>query len=974
MATPEEHGPVVSERSRVGCGALLGRRRLLGASVLFASVVACAPRSPGAAPLRGDGPPTPSASKGASSDTTPEPKPPSLLEPVGDGWLALDVCADDIVRVAYAKDQRFFQRTTLATAPKRCSYPAFDVSLEPGAGTKTLRTAKLLVRIELESGRVTFFDREGRPILAERKRALTPVTVQGESTFEPRQEWEPNDAEALYGLGQHQQGLLNIDGVDLDLRQYNTEIFVPFLVSSRGYGVLWDNTSFTRFGDLGAAAPLPAVAAPGGAALYLQPGQAPSSPRAEERRDPVQPGDVAIASGGIDWSGTVRASATGEHLFRAYSNGEIQLWVDDRLVIDHYRQFWLPGEDIARVPLVAGRDARVRLRWKMDGQRPIVRLLWKPPVPGRSTSLWSRVGDGVDYTLVYGPTLERVVAGYRQLTGDAPMMPRWAFGLWQCRERYRTQQESLDVVAEYRRRGIPLDNIVQDWQYWKPEEWGSHGFDPSRFPDPDAWVRSLHEQHVRLMLSVWPKFYPGTANFDALKRAGFLYQRGLDERQRDFLGNIYTNYDAFEPRARELYWSQVNSALFARGVDAWWLDASEPELVDGPFASVAAHVDANETHLHPTALGTGSRMLNAFSLVNSQAVYEGQRRAAPQKRVFILTRNGFAGQQRHAAASWSGDITSSWTALRRQIPAGLGFSLSGIPYWTLDSGGFAVPGRFSRDNPAPADREEWNELNTRWFQFATFLPLLRVHGQYPHREMWEFGGDASPAFEAQLEFDRLRYRLLPYLYSLADAVTHAGSTFLRPLVMDFPDDARARTIADQYSFGPGLLISPVTAYRVRSRDVYLPKVAGGWYDFWSGKHAGEGGVTRAASPFERIPVHVRAGSIVPFGPELTHTGEKPADPLTLYVYAGADGAFTLYEDDGESYEYERGAFARIPLRWTDARRTLTLGAREGSFPGMLEARSVEIVLVTATRSVPFSFRSVAQRTLRYEGAELEVQL
>lgn len=909
-----------------------------------------------------------------SSESAPALKPPSLVEPVADGWLALDVCADDIVRVAYAKDRRFFQRATLATAPKRCSYPSFEVSLDEAAGTKTVRTAKLALRVERASGRVTFLDREERPILAERSRTLAPVSVQGESTFELRQEWEPNDDEALYGLGQHQQGLLNIDGVDLDLRQYNTEIFVPFLVSSRGYGILWDNTSFTRFGDLGAAVPLPAVPASGGSGLYLQEGQASASGRREEQRDPWQPGDVAISNGSVDWSGTMPVAVSGEHLFRAYSTGELQLWVDDRLVIDHYRQFWLPGEDIARVPLVAGR-ARVRLRWKMDGQRPIVRLLWKPPVAGRSTSLWSRVGDGVDYTFVYGPELERVVAGYRRLTGEAPMMPRWAFGLWQCRERYRTQQESLEVVAEYRRRGIPLDNIVQDWQYWKPEEWGSHAFDPSRFPDPEGWVKALHAQHARLMVSVWPKFYPGTANFEALKGAGFLYQRNLDEGQKDFLGNVYTNYDAFNPKARELYWSQVNAALFARGVDAWWLDASEPELVDGPFASTAAHVEANQTHLHPTALGTGSRMLNAFSLVNSQAVYEGQRRAAPDQRVFILTRNGFAGQQRYAAASWSGDITSSWTALRRQIPAGLGFSLSGIPYWTLDSGGFAVPWRFSRESPAPADRDEWNELNTRWFQYATFLPLLRVHGQFPQREMWQFGGDASPAFQAQLEFDRLRYRLLPYLYSVAGAVTHAGSTFLRPLVMDFPDDARARTVADQYLFGPSLAISPVTVYQARSRDVYLPKVAGGWYEFWSGQHVGSGGaVTKAAAPFERIPVHVRAGSIVPFGPELSYTSEKPADPLTLYVYAGADGAFTLYEDDGESYEYERGAFARIPLTWSEARRTLTLGAREGSFPGMLEARSIEIVLVSAKRAVPFSLRSVAQKVVRYEGAALEVRL
>ena len=281
------------------------------------------------------------------------------------------------------------------------------------------------------------------------------------------------------------------------------------------------------------------------------------------------------------------------------------------------------------------------------------------------------------------------------------MPPRWAFGLWQCRERYKTQQESLDVVDGFRRRGIPLDNIVQDWQYWKPTEWGSHAFDPARFPDPDGWIRALHEKHVRLMISVWPKFYPGTPTFEALQQKGYVFQRNIDEGQKDFLGHVFTNYDPFHAGARELYWSQIDRALFSRGVDSWWLDATEPELVNGPFDSVAAYVEANRAHLHPTALGSGSRMLNAFSLVNSQAVYEGQRRAKPEQRVFILTRSGFAGQQRYGAASWSGDITSSWTALRKQIPAGLGFSISGIPYWTLDSGGFAVPGRFANETPLP---------------------------------------------------------------------------------------------------------------------------------------------------------------------------------------------------------------------------------------------------------------------------------
>jgi alpha-D-xyloside xylohydrolase len=372
--------------------------------------------------------------------------------------------------------------------------------------------------------------------------------------------------------------------------------------------------------------------------------------------------------------------------------------------------------------------------------------------------------------------------------------------------------------------------------------------------------------------------------------------------------------------------------------------------------------------MHPTALGTGSRVLNAYSLVNSQAVYEGQRAAAPDQRVFILTRNGFAGQQRYAATTWSGDITSTWTALAKQIPAGLSFSISGIPYWTVDSGGFAVPPRFA-NNPTPEALAEWAELNTRWFEYATFLPLLRVHGQAPVREMWEFGGDTSPSYQAQLKFDRLRYRLHPYLYSLAGQVTHEGGTLLRPLVMDFREDAIARAIPNQFLLGPAFMVSPVTTYQAQSRSVYLP--AGGWYDFWTGAPVAGGQTLEAPAPLDAIPVHVRAGAIVPFGPELTYTGERPADPIVLYVYTGADGAFTLYEDDGLTYGYERGELSRIPITWNDGARTLTVGAREGSFPGMLSERAFEVVLVSEATPVGFSFTPSAQRSLTYVGETLQ---
>jgi alpha-D-xyloside xylohydrolase len=398
------------------------------------------------------------------------------------------------------------------------------------------------------------------------------------------------------------------------------------------------------------------------------------------------------------------------------------------------------------------------------------------------------------------------------------------------------------------------------------------------------------------------------------------------------------------------------------------MDATEPDLRPTPT------LDGQREYANPTALGPGTRVLNAYPLLNSSAIYEGQRAAAPDQRVFILTRSGFAGQQRYAAATWSGDTSSTWTAMRKQIVAGLGFSISGLPYWTMDSGGFSVPSRFSDANAKPADVDEWRELNTRWFEFAAFVPLMRSHGQFPFREMWQFGGETSEAYRAQLKFDRLRYRLLPYVYSLAGAVTRENGTIMRALVMDFPSDPGARDVRDEYMFGPALLVSPVTHYRERSRGVYLPG-NGTWYDLSTGAAQRGGETVDAAAPYDWIPLYARAGSIIPFGPEVSYVGERPADPVTLHVYAGADGAFTLYEDDGLTYGYERGEYARIPLRWNEATHTLSIGARSGSFPGMLAERDFDIVLVSPARPAGLPLdRAAAGRRVHFSGSRIDVVL
>ena len=875
---------------------------------------------------------------------------PPAIETAG-GLLKLEFCAEDLVRVAFAKDAAFFTRKSLMAAPKRCPGVHWQGSVVES--TTTFSTPKLKVTVDGKTGTVSFADAAGQPIVSEKVggRVFTAATVHGEATQSARQEWEPNDGEALFGLGQQQYGIGNLKGYSLDLYQYNTNVVVPFLVSSRGYGILWDNTSFTRFGDLAEAVPLP-----GTTGLYAQ--------------NPAYPGDVAPGTGTVSWTGQVQASVAGEYTFQTYASGNVKLTVDGAVVIDHFRQGWLPATEMAKVKLTAGQSVAVKLEWTSDIAVNVINLRWKPPAASAATSLWSEVADGTDYYFAYGPDVDRVVAGYRRITGEATMLPRTAFGLWQCRERYKTAQESLDVVKSYRSRKIPLDNIVQDWQYWEAAKWGSHAFDATRFPEPAAWISALHAEHAQLMISVWPKFYPDTPNFTALNTPGYLYQPALTDKLVDFVGYPFTFYDAFKPEARALYWQQMKTQLFDMGVDAWWLDASEPETVEGPHPSEVKRRNDYQTHMTPTALGSGARVENAYALVNSQAVYEGQRAAKPDQRVFILTRSAFAGQQRYSAAIWSGDITSTWTAFKKQITAGTGYSVSGNPYWTVDSGGFAVPTRFT----AGGNAEEWRELNTRWFQFATFLPILRVHGQTPNREMWEFGGDTSPAYLAQLKFDRLRYRMLPYVYSLAGAVTHEAGTILRPLVMDFRTDATALNVTDQYMFGKAFLVSPVTTYLARERAVYLPTAAGGWYDFWTGAAvAGSKSITASAA-FDAMPVHVRAGSIVPFGPELMYTSEKPADPITLYVYAGADGAFTLYEDDGKSFGYESGAFSRIPIAWTDATKTLNIGARTGTFTGILESRTFQVVLVSANKAVGFSFSPTADKTVTYTGAAQDIVL
>ena len=903
------------------------------------------------------------------------PQPDGLTLHLDSGDLRIQLLSDSVVRVAFAKSDSFFTRASLDVLPNPSLTTGWKLAERPTSFILT--TAKLQVIVNRKSGAVSFADLAGHAILCEASgsRTLEPATVQGETTFHIQQRWKSQPGESLYGLGQMQLGITDIKGYDLDLWQHNTNIVVPFLVSSRGYGILWDNTSFTRFGDLRPFVAIPpanlydADGKQGGLTLAPIDGSLPPSQAAEitvnMRNRAAQPGTRPAPLKPQRWQGSILAPVTGDYQFQAYSNGGIQVWIDGKLVMNHWRQSWNPTNDQVLVHLLAGHKVPIKIENDPEQQSTLT-FQWKTPPPSADTSLWSEVGDGIDYTFVYGPTSDQVIAGYRLLTGRATMLPNWVFGLWQSRQRYETADQSLDVIKQFRQRQIPFDNIVQDWQYWRADAWGSHQFDPTRFPDPTGWIDAIHAQHAHLMISVWGKFNPNTDNAKEMNAMGFLYQPNLTEHIKDWINQPYTFYDAFNPEARKLFWSQIDTALFSKGVDAWWMDATEPDLLPSPPTLVG-----QQTHMNPTFLGTGSRMLNAYALVNSYGVYSGQREAAPNQRVFILTRSGFSGLQRTSAVPWSGDITSTWTAMAKQIPAGLGASISGLPYWTMDTGGYTMQRKFSQQSMTPGNQDEWRELNARWFQYSTFTPLLRVHGELRPREMWTLGDD-SPAFNAQLSFDRLRYALFPYIYSMAGWTTQRDYTMMRPLVMDFPADRTARELPDEYMFGPALLVAPITQYKQRARPVYLPASAQ-WFDYWTGRPAASGRIS-ADAPLDRIPVFVRAGSIIPYAPPMQYIGEKPSDPTTLYVYAGASGSFTLYEDQGTTFDYQKGAFTQIPIHWNDKTATLTLGKRTGSFDGMLDHRTFQIVLVSAAHPSAFTPTPTAAKSAHYTGAEIRLNL
>lgn len=899
--------------------------------------------------------------------------------------VRLIVVNERIIRVSSVPFGEFPETTSLMAVERPDANMEFTI--EKGAGHVTLSTSLLSAEVSLLTGVVSFTDNDGTLFLTEKEdggRSFMPVMAMGEKGYTIRQQFESYPDEAIYGLGANQTSFMNLKGKDADLFQYNTLAVVPFIISNRNYGILWDNNSRTKYGDIRDWNELSSLklydsqgAENGLTATYAdrKTGKQVFTTR-NEREISYQfipdlaglPEGFNPGGGKVTWEGAFETDTTGVFKFMFNSAGYARLWIDGRLLFDRWRQCWNASASYFTLNLEQGRRYPLKIEWIPDGGESYIALRYLTPLDDdeqQRISFWSEVADQIDYYFISGENMDEVISGYRTVTGKAPVMPEWAMGFWQSRQRYTNQEELLDVVREYRKRNIPFDNIVLDWQYWPADKWGDHQFDVTRFPDPDGMIRTLHDDlNARIMISVWPKYYVGTENYEAMKSKGYLYMRNVEMERRDWIGYLSTFYDAFNADARTAFWNQINIALYSRGIDAWWLDATEPDITSN------LPMEERKAMMNPTALGSADRYFNAYSLVQAQGVYEGQRATDPENRVFILTRSAFAGLQRYSAANWSGDIAARWHDMAAQIPCGLNMSMSGIPWWTMDIGGFSVESRYH--NPSPADLDEWRELMTRWHQYGAFVPLFRSHGEFPFREIYNTAPDNHIAYKTMVEYNRLRYRLMPYIYSLAGQAWLNDYTIMRGLTMDFSLDTEVFDIADQYMFGPSLMVNPVTEYKARSRKVYLPS-AYGWYDVRTGRHYAGGTVVEADAPYEWMPLFAREGSLIPTGPDIQYTGEKEADPLTLWVYAGADGAFELYEDEGDNYNYEDGAYTLIPLTWNEAERTLTIGKREGEYRGMLHERTINVIMVSENRAVKLDFGRPPDKSVKYSGEEIKVR-
>ncbi|MBZ4042220.1 glycoside hydrolase family 31 protein [Flavobacterium hibisci] len=829
---------------------------------------------------------------------------------LSDGVLNIIPLTEKSIRIQYEigklKEEQDFVLINKSNIP--------NFKLKESLENLQLSTKGMSVWFNKKTGVIKYSDASGKVFLTEKanSRILKPTIIMGESCFIAEQGFESPKDEYLFGLGQFQDGFYNLKDVTRKLIQVNTQIAIPFLVSNKGYGLLWHQYGLTYFN--------------------------PTNQNIDLIRNTINEGEkreVEVTT----TSGTQKVSqqqSVYSGTFSIAKEGKYSLMLDlgdmdsrhlvliDGIDVINQSNLWLPPAVSKLVELKAG-EHTVKVVCK-SSNTPSLSL----KLTNDETVFNSPNAKSLDYIVFAGKNTDEIIANYRNLTGNVPMLPKWAFGFWQCRERYTSGEHLVSTIREFRKRNLPVDVIVQDWQYWGKYGWGVPKFDETHYPEPEKFIKEIHDLNAHFSISVWE-------NLNKESEIGKEYvSKNL------FIPNSPW-IDIYNPETQKTHWNVLNKNLFTLGVDSWWMDATEPEN--------------DALRGKQTYFGLGDFYRLTYPLFVSKAVYEGQKKTNPEKRVTILTRSAFLGQQRYGTINWSGDIGWDWDAYKRQIVAGLNYNVTGMPYWTTDIGGFFRPGSGQYKD------EKYHEILIRWFQWAVFNPIFRMHGYQTETEPWKYGEKVENNMRSMLN---LRYQLMPYIYSEAWQISKYNSTLMRPLIMDFNYDAAAVSQAYQYMFGKSLLIAPVTAPEVTKWNVYLPK-QNGWYDFWTGKRFEGGQTIQFPVTLDKIPVFVKEGSIVPIGNVIQNTKAKQ-DELEIRIYAGKDASFTFYNDEGDNYNYEKGKYIEIPITWNEKNQSLTIGKQIGSYNGETKTYTMNIVWISAKQ------KSDIPKKVKYTGKEILIKM
>ncbi|WP_342648183.1 TIM-barrel domain-containing protein [Mucilaginibacter sp. CSA2-8R] len=841
-------------------------------------------------------------------------KPDKVAIDFSEGVLDIIPVSEKAVRIQY--HQGALKETQELVLINKIQIPKFKVVATPS--TIKLSTRSLLVTFSKLTGAISFADASGKIFLQEKlgSRKLTPGSTQGEKCFTAEQSFTSAPDETLLGLGQFQDGGFNLLNLSRKLTQVNTQIAIPFIYSSKNYGILWHQYGLTYYN-------------PSDSVVTLAKKDTVAGGKADAEVTTTA-GTKKVSQQQALYRGTLNIYRAGMYSF-LLDLGDMDnrhlLIIDGKPVIDQ-SNLWLPPAVGKLAHLEAGTHT-IQVVCKASNKP---KLTWKPA--DNSTTFRSPNARELDYLVFKGANADEVISNYRNLSGQVPMLPLWAYGFWQCRERYTSGNHLVETVKEFRKRNLPVDVIVQDWQYWGKYGWGVPKFDETNYPDPQKFIGELHQLNARLSVSVWE-------NLD--KRS--------DVAKPYIAQNLYIAnspwIDIFNPATQKVHWNALNQNLFANGVDSWWMDATEPE--NDALAG------------KQTYLGPGDFYRLVYPLFVSKAVYDGQRQTNPKKRVAILTRSAFAGQQRYGTINWSGDIGWNWDTFKRQIVAGLNYNMTGMPYWTTDIGGFFRPGRSQYTDP------QYHDLLIRWFQWGAFNPIFRTHGYQSETEPWKYGDRVEEQMRTILN---QRYQLMPYIYSTAWQVSKNGYTMMRPLLMDFSADHDAIIQPYEYMFGPSMLIAPVIEPGIKQQAVYLPKSAG-WYN-WYNEEKYVGGRSVKADADGKIPVFIKAGAIIPVGPTMQYTGQKRADTLELRIYSGASGSFTLYEDEGDNYNYEKGLYNTTRFSWNESNRLLTIEPLISKhYPGRLTKRTFSVRVIDGKQAGTTSAKSA---NITYSGIKRVVKI